>query len=223
MPGPYLISASILAADFSRLGEQIQEAETAGVDWIHVDVMDGHFVPNLTMGPVIVEACRKSTQLPLDVHLMVESPENLLTAFAQAGSTNITVHVETCTNLDQTVRTIHELGCKAGVVLKPSTPIGLVTPILPVIDLVLVLSVNPGYNGQPFMPEVLPKITALRHELDKFDHPIWLEVDGGININTLPLARDAGANVFVAATAIFHHPGGIASGINKLRSQLPGK
>jgi ribulose-phosphate 3-epimerase len=220
VPGSYLISASILAADFSRLGEQIQEAETAGVDWIHVDVMDGHFVPNLTMGPVIVEACRKSTRLPLDVHLMVESPENLLAAFAQAGSTNITVHVETCTNLDRTVRTIHGLGCNAGVVLKPSTPIDLVTPILPIIDLVLVLSVNPGYNGQRFMPEVLPKISALRIELDKIDHPIWLEVDGGINSATLPLVRNAGANVFVSAKAIFNHPDGIASGIQELRSRL---
>src|SRR4030066_1445174 len=157
MPSPYLISASILSADLSRLGEQIQEAETAGVDWIHVDVMDGHFVPNLTMGPVIVEACRKVTQLPLDVHLMVESPENLLAAFAHAGSNILSVHVETCPHLHRTVQNIHELGCKAGVVLNPATPVDLVLPILPMIDLVLVMSVNPGFSGQSFIPDVMPK------------------------------------------------------------------
>ena len=220
MSVPYKISASILAADFSRLGEQIHEAELAGVDWIHVDVMDGHFVPNLTMGPVIVKACRNISQLPLDVHLMVESPENFIDAFARAGSTILSIHVENNPRLEQTVQSIHDLGCKAGVVLKPATPVDLVFPFLHLVDLVLVLSVNPGYSGQTFLPEVLPKITALRHALDKIDHPIWLEVDGGINSNTLPLARDAGANVFVTATAIFNHPDGITSGIQLLRSQL---
>src|SRR4030042_6042728 len=151
MPVPYLISASILAADFSRVGEQIHEAEIAGADWIHLDVMDGHFVPNLTLGPVIVKACRKVTQLPLDVHLMVESPDNLLSAFADAGAPNLSVHVETCPNLHRTLQTIHQLGCKAGVVLKPATPLDLVLPILPVVDLVLVLSVDPGYSGQSFL------------------------------------------------------------------------
>jgi len=222
MPNSYLISASILSADFTRLGDQIHEAELAGTDWIHVDVMDGHFVPNLSMGPVIVEACRRVTQMPLDVHLMVESPEILLPAFAQAGATNLTVHVETCPHLHRTVQIIHELGCKAGVVLNPSTPASLVEPILPLVDLVLVLSVNPGYSGQTFLPEVLPKITTLRHELDKVNPHAWLEVDGGINADTLPLVRDAGANVFVAAHAIFDYPEGIPSGIKLLRSLLPG-
>src|SRR4030042_3807085 len=184
----YKISASILAADFSRLGEQIHEAELAGVDWIHVDVMDGHFVPNLTMGPVIVKACRNISQLPFDVHLMVESPENFIDAFARAGSTILSVHVENNPHLEETVQSIHDLGCKAGVVLKPATPVEMVFPILHLVDLVLVLSVNPGYSGQTFLPEVLPKISALRHALDKIDHPIWLEVDGGITSNTLPLA-----------------------------------
>jgi len=221
MPSSYLISASILSADFTRLGDQIREAERAGTDWIHVDVMDGHFVPNLSMGPVIVEACRRVTQLPLDVHLMVESPEILLPAFAQAGATNLTVHVETCPHLHHTIQTIHELGCKAGVVLNPSTPAYLVEPILPLVDLVLVLSVNPGYSGQNFLPEVLPKISTLRRELDKINPRAWLEVDGGINAETLPLVRDAGANVFVAAHAIFDYPQGIRSGIRLLRSLLP--
>jgi len=220
MPIPYLISASILASDFSRLGEQIHEAESAGADWIHVDVMDGHFVPNLTLGPVIVEACRKVTHLPLDVHLMVESPENLLAAFANAGSSILSVHVEACPHLPRTIQTIHNLGCKAGVVLNPATPADLVRPILPMVDLVLVLSVNPGYSGQSFLPEVLPKVSDLRRELGKINQPIWLEIDGGINASTLPLAREAGANVFVAANAIFKHPDGIASGIHQLLAQL---
>jgi ribulose-phosphate 3-epimerase len=217
----YKISASILAADFSRLGEQIHEAELAGVDWIHVDVMDGHFVPNLTMGPVIVKACRNISQLPLDIHLMVEAPENFVESFARAGSTILSVHVENNPHLEETVQSIHDLGCKAGVVLKPATPVEMVFPFLHLVDLVLVLSVNPGYSGQTFLPEVLPKISALRHALDKIGHPIWLEVDGGITSNTLPLARDAGANVFVTATAIFNHPDGISSGVQLLRSLLP--
>jgi len=220
MISPYIISASILGSDLSCLGEQIREAEMAGADWIHVDVMDGHFVPNLTFGPVIIEACRKVTQLPLDVHLMVESPENLLASFAGAGSTILTVHIETCPHLDRTIQIIHELGCKAGVVIKPSSPIDLIIPFLDLVDLVLVLTVNPGYAGQTFLPQVLPKISTLRLELDKIDHPIWLEVDGGINTVTLPLVRDAGANVFVSAKAIFNHPDGIASGIQELRSRL---
>lgn len=220
MPTPYFISASILASDFSRLGQQIHAAETAGADWIHVDVMDGHFVPNLTMGPVIVEACRKVTQLPLDVHLMVELPDNLLTAFVKAGASILSVHVEACTHLHQTIQTIHELGCKAGVVLNPSTREDLVLPVLTLVDLVLVMSVNPGYSGQPFLPEVLPKVSELRKEINKIDHPVWLEIDGGISPSTISMARHAGANVFVAANAIFKHPDGIAVGIQQLRTQL---
>jgi ribulose-phosphate 3-epimerase len=221
MPESFLISASILSSDFTRLGEQIQEAENAGANWIHVDVMDGHFVPNLTLGPVIVEACRKVTQLPLDVHLMIESPENLLAAFAHAGSTILSVHVETCPHLHRTIQAIHELGCKAGVVLNPATLVNLVEPVLPLVDLVLVMSVNPGFAGQSFLPEVLPKLSVLRHDLEDINHHAWLEIDGGINSNTLPLALEAGANVFVAANAIFNHPEGITSGIHLLRSKLP--
>jgi len=221
MPASYLISASILSSDFSQLGEQIHTAERAGADWIHVDVMDGQFVPNLTIGPVIVEACRKVTQLPLDVHLMIESPENLLAAFAHAGANILSVHVETCPHLHRTVQNIHELGCKAGVVLNPATPVDLVLPILPMIDLVLVMSVNPGFSGQSFIPEVLPKLSALRNELAKINHTAWLEIDGGVNADTLPLAIQSGANVFVAASAIFKHPQGITTGIQQLRAQFP--
>jgi ribulose-phosphate 3-epimerase len=222
MTAPYLLSASILSADFTQLGEQIQEAEKAGADWIHVDVMDGHFVPNLTMGPFIVEACRRVTQLPLDVHLMVESPDSMLDAFAQAGSSILTVHVETCPNLHHTLQTIRELGCKAGVVLNPATPVNLVEPVLHMVDLVLVLSVNPGFSGQSFLPEVLPKLSSLHRELEKINSNAYLEIDGGINSSTLPQALKAGANVFVAAHAIFDYPGGITAGIQQLRSHFPG-
>jgi ribulose-phosphate 3-epimerase len=152
---------------------------------------------------------------------MVESPDNLLPAFADAGASILSVHVETCPNLHRTLHFIHELGCKAGVVLKPATAVDLNRPILPLVDLVLVLSVNPGFFGQTFLPEVLLKITKIKLELDKMDHPVWLEVDGGINPDTLPLALEAGANVFVAATSIFKHPEGIAAGILQLRSTLP--
>lgn len=219
---PYLISASILSADFTRLGEQIQEAEKGGTNWIHVDVMDGHFVPNLSMGPFIVEACRRATALPLDVHLMIEKPENLLGDFARAGASNLTVHVETCPNLHRTLQTIRELGCKAGVVINPATPVALVEPVLHMVDLVLVLSVNPGYSGQTFLPEVLPKVTAIRNLLDKVNPIANLEIDGGINSSTLPKVIRAGANVFVAAHAIFDHPGGIAAGIQQLHALFPG-
>lgn len=218
---PYLLSASILSADFTRLGEQIKQAESAGTDWIHVDVMDGHFVPNLTMGPFIVEACHRVTSLPLDVHLMIETPENLLAEFARAGASNLTVHVETCPNLHRTLQTIRELGCKAGVVINPATPAGLVEPVLHMVDLVLVLSVNPGYSGQTFLPEVLPKVATIRHMLDQINPTAHLEIDGGINTDTLPQVIKAGANVFVAAHAIFDNPGGIASGIQQLRAVFP--
>ncbi len=221
MPVSYLISASILSADFTRLGEQIHEAEKAGTDWIHVDVMDSHFVPNLTMGPFIVEACRRVTQLPIDVHLMVEKPENLLEAYAKAGASNLTVHVETCPNLHRTLETIRELGCKAGVVINPATPVFLVEPVLHMVDLVLVLSVNPGYSGQTFIPEVLPKVTAIRRLLNKINPSVNLEIDGGINTKTIPMAIEAGANVFVAAHAIFDYPAGIAAGIQQLKAHFP--
>jgi ribulose-phosphate 3-epimerase len=217
MSNPILIATSILSADFTRLGDQIQAAQEAGADWIHVDVMDGHFVPNLTMGPFIVQACRRVTNLPLDVHLMVSEPQTFLEAFAKAGATHLTVHIETCPQLHRILQTIRELGCKPGVVLNPSTTASSLDPVLHLVDLVLVMSVNPGYSGQSFLPEVLPKVSLIRQRLNQLNPTAWLEIDGGINAQTLPLALKSGAQVFVAASAVFKHPHGIAAGIKELR------
>ena len=214
------IAPSILSADFARLGSQIAEAEAAGGDWIHVDVMDGRFVPNITMGPLVVEACRRATKLPLDVHLMIEEPERHLEAFAKAGATSITVHVETCPHLNRTIQQIHALGCKAGVTLNPSTPALALEPVLPLVDLVLVLTVNPGFSGQKFIPEVLPKIGQLRGMLNAVNPSARLEADGGLSSATLPDVQERGADVFVAGSFIFGHPQGIAGGIQALRHAI---
>lgn len=220
MPPKYLIAPSILSADFLNLGDALSACETAGADWIHVDVMDGHFVPNLTMGPFIVEHCRRATNLPLDVHLMIEQPERHLEAFAKAGASHITVHMETCPHLHRTLQQIKSLGCRAGVTLNPGTPAEAIEAVLPLADLVLVLSVNPGFSGQEFIPDVLPKIEHLRRKLDEIGSSAWLEVDGGLTPENLPRVRDAGANVFVSASAVFHHPQGVEAGIAALRKAL---
>ena len=217
---PYIIAPSILSADFTCLGEQIVEAEAAGADWIHVDVMDGHFVPNLTMGPFVVEACRRATRLPLDVHLMIEHPENLLEAFAKAGASHLIVHVETCPDLIGTLKTIKSFGCKAGVTLKPATPASDIGSALNLADQVLVMSVQPGYSGQEFMPETISKVIEIRHKLDEIHSKAWLEVDGGISVENISRVREAGADAFVAASAIFHHPDGIAAGVRSLRKVM---
>ena len=217
---PLIIAPSILSADFTRLGEQIAEAEAAGADWIHVDVMDGHFVPNLTMGPFIVAACRRVTNLPLDVHLMVEHPENLLEAFARAGASHLIVHVETCPQIARTISMIKSLGCRAGVTLNPATPARDLEPALALADLVLVLTVHPGYSGQAFMTEMVPKVAEVRNRLDEIKSSAWLETDGGLTVETIPMVRDAGANAFVSASAVFHHPSGIAAGIRSLRTAI---
>ncbi len=216
----YIISTSILSADFARLGEEIAAVESAGADWIHVDVMDGHFVPNITMGPFIVETCRRITKLPLDVHLMIENPERYLEAFAKAGASGLTVHVETCPNIMETLRQIKSLGCKAGAVLNPETPVGAIQPALPEADLVLVMSVHPGYSGQSFRPETIAKVAEIRKKLDALRSSAWLEVDGGIDVETLPKMKEAGATAFVAATAIFKDPEGPAAGVRSLRALL---
>jgi ribulose-phosphate 3-epimerase len=216
MAKKYVLSTSILSADFTRLGEQITAVQTAGADWLHVDVMDGHFVPNITMGPFIVQACRRATQLPLDVHLMIEQPERYLEAFAKAGASGLTVHVETCPDLSSTLRQIKSLGCTAGIVLNPPTPVREIEPFLAEADLVLVMSVNPGYSGQSFMPETIAKVAEVRKLLDALGSSAWLEVDGGIDVNTLPLMKDAGATAFVAATAVFKHPQGPGAGVKTL-------
>lgn len=220
MTKPYYISPSILSADFSQLGAQIAEAEKHGADWIHIDVMDGHFVPNLTMGPFIVAACKQVTDLPLDVHLMVEEPENLVEAFAQAGASHLTIHTEASPNLHRTLQTIWSLGCKPGVTLNPGTPGIAVKPVLHMVDIVLVMTVNPGYSGQTFLPDTLFKVKKIRSWLDEVNPSAVIQVDGGINAETLPLARDAGAQAFVAGNAVFKHPGGIGEGMKALREEL---
>jgi ribulose-phosphate 3-epimerase len=217
MTRDFLLAPSILSADFTRLGADLAACESAGADWIHVDVMDGHFVPNLTMGPVVVQACRRATSLPLDVHLMIEQPERLIEAFAKAGAAHITVHVETCPHLHRTLQQIKSLGCKAGVTLNPGTPASAIEPVLHLADLVLVLSVNPGFSGQAFLPEVLPKIRQLRGVLDALGSSARLEVDGGLTARTLPEVRAAGADTFVSGSFVFGHPQGIEAGIRELR------
>lgn len=220
MSDSYIISASILSADFSCLKDQIVEAEAAGVDWLHVDVMDGRFVPNLTMGAFIVKHCRRMTQLPLDVHLMVERPTHLLKDFADAGASLLSVHIENNPNVYRTLQNIRSLGCKAGVVLNPGTPASAVDSVLHLVDLVLVMSVNPGYAGQKFIPEVLPKACEIRRRLDEVNPSAVVEMDGGLTPETLPVAIDAGVQVFVSAYAIFKHPQGITAGVQALRESM---
>lgn len=217
---PHILAPSILSADFTRLGEQLQTCQAAGADWIHVDVMDGDFVPNITIGPLVVEACKRATHLPLDVHLMISQPERHLEAFARAGADRLTVHVETCPHLHRTLQQIASLGVKPGVTLNPSTPATALQHILPLVDLVLVMTVNPGFGGQRFIPQMLPKIAEIRRMLDALQSPAWLEVDGGISADTLASVRQAGATAFVAGNAVFNHPGGIVSGITALRQVI---
>ena len=216
----YLLSPSILSADFTQLGDQMKQAKDAGADWFHIDVMDGHFVPNLSMGPVLVNACQRATELPLDVHLMIEEPERYLDKFAAAGASSLTVHFETCPDMDKTQKMIHDLGCKAGITLNPGTSAETIQPFLKNVDLVLVMSVNPGFSGQSFLPEVLPKINQIRKMLDEINPEVLIEVDGGINPETIRQTYDQGARIFVAASAIFKHPQGIQAGIESLTEKL---
>ena len=214
----YAIAPSILSADFTRLREEMVACESAGADWLHIDVMDGHFVPNITMGPFIVEACRRVTELPLDVHLMIEKPERHLAAFARAGATRLNVHVETCPHLHDTLRQIKSLGCEAGIALSPETPVAAIEAVMSEADLILVLSVHPGFSGQEFIPETIAKVADIRKKLDAVRSPAWIEVDGGINVENVGKVKDAGATSFVAATAVFKHPRGTEAGIKALRA-----
>ena len=198
-----LIAPSILSADFSRLGDEVKAVERAGVDWIHIDVMDGHFVPNITIGPLVVEAVRRVTDLPLDVHLMVEDPGRYLEDFARAGSTSMTVQAEACVHLHRTIQAIKALDVKAGVALNPTTPFSTIEWILEDVDLVLIMSVNPGFGGQKFIPQTLQKIKDLKPVIGAKNPSVLIEVDGGINQETIRSAADAGADVFVAGSAIF--------------------
>jgi ribulose-phosphate 3-epimerase len=198
------IAPSILSADFSKLGEEIIAVEKGGADYIHVDVMDGHFVPNITIGPLIVEAIRPITKLPLDVHLMIENPDQYIEAFAKAGADFITVHVEACRHLHRTIQNIKSFGIKAGVVLNPATPVESIQHIIGDIDMVLLMSVNPGFGGQKFIPEVLPKIRKVKEMAEQKGLDIEIEIDGGVNSETAKLCMEAGANVLVAGSAIYN-------------------
>ena len=215
------IAPSILSADFADLGAAVAAAEAGGADYIHVDVMDGHFVPNITIGPPVVAAVRRVTRLPLDVHLMIEAPERYLADFAQAGANILTVHVETCPHLHRTVQQIRELGVKPGVTLNPGTSLMTLREILPFVDQVLVMTVNPGFGGQSYIDTMTAKIARLAEMISEGGFSVDIEVDGGIDASTAPDVVSAGARVLVAGTAVFGHPQGIAAGIAALRQAIP--
>lgn len=200
------IAPSILSADFSKLGDEIKDVEKGGADYIHVDVMDGHFVPNITIGPLIVEAARRATTLPLDVHLMIENPDLYIEEFAKAGADYLTVHVEACRHLHRTVHLIKSFGVKAGVVLNPATPVSSIEHVIEDVDLVLLMSVNPGFGGQKFIPGVLPKIREVKSLADRLGTEVEIEVDGGVNAETARLCIEAGATVLVAGSAVYNQP-----------------
>jgi ribulose-phosphate 3-epimerase len=213
------IAPSILSADFSRLGEEVRGVERAGADLIHVDVMDGHFVPNITIGPLVVTGLKKLTSLPLDVHLMIESPERYIEAFAQAGSTWITIHAEVCSHLNQVIKKISKLKVRPGVVLNPTTPLKTLYPILDEIDMVLLMSVNPGFGGQSFIPSTLKKIERLRKIIDQNHYPLEIEVDGGIKVENIREISRAGGDIFVLGTGIFKTKD-YGETIRKLRQEI---
>lgn len=198
------IAPSILSADFSKLGEEIQDVEQGGAEYIHVDVMDGHFVPNITIGPLIVQAIKPITNLPLDVHLMIENPDNHIKAFAEAGASIITVHQEACLHLHRTIQLIKSFNVKAGVVINPATPAYLLKEILPDVDLVLLMTVNPGFGGQSFISNVVPKIKQIAKWRSELGLSFEIEIDGGVNVDTAKTCVDAGADVLVAGSAVYN-------------------
>lgn len=216
------LAPSILSADFSRLGEQVEEVVKAGADYIHLDIMDGHFVPNISFGPIVVEAVRGLTKMPLDVHLMISKPENYVARFAGSGADIITVHVEACVHLHRTLQQIKDLKVKAGVAVNPATPLISIEEILPMVDLVLLMSVNPGFGGQKFIPESLGKIMALRKALDEKRLKAELEVDGGIGPENIAAIVKAGARVIVAGAAVFNNKESATRALLRLRKAAAG-
>jgi len=212
------IAPSILSADFARLSEDVQAVGEGGADWIHVDVMDGHFVPNITIGPLIVEAARRSTKLPLDVHLMIENPDRYLEDFVGAGADYVTVHQEACPHLHRTVQQIRKLGAKAGVAVNPATSLETVRDILPDLDLLLIMSVNPGFGGQSYIEASTAKLARARAMLDGIGSRAELEVDGGAGAGNVASIVGAGATVVVAGSAVYRHPDGAAAGVREIRA-----
>lgn len=213
------IAPSILAADFTRLGEHVREAEAGGAELLHLDVMDGQFVPNISFGPMVVEAVRRVTKLPLDVHLMIEKPERYLDVFAKAGATMINVHVETCPHLHRTIQQIKALNVKAGVAVNPHTPFEMIREILGDVDRVLVMTVNPGFGGQKLIHSTLPKVRQISEAIKQYKHEIEVGVDGGIDAQTIAEVRGYGADVFIAGSSVFGYAGGVAAGIKALRDK----
>jgi len=213
------LSASILSSDFGKLADEVQAVEQAGADWIHVDVMDGHFVPNITIGPEVVRAIRKATNLPLDVHLMIEKPERYLQAFVDAGADWLGVHVEACVHLHRTVQNIKELGIKATVALNPATSLAGLEYMLGDVDMVLLMTVNPGFGGQKFIPSVLPKISECRRLIDRMQAAVVLQVDGGVHRGTIDELVDAGVDIFVAGSAVFGN-GNYAANVQALKERM---
>lgn len=215
------IAPSILACDFSRLSDEIQAVEAGGADWIHIDVMDGHFVPNITIGPVVTKGARRVTDLPLDVHLMIEDPDRYLDAFAAAGSDLLTVHVEACRHLHRTLQRIRDLGMRPGVAINPATPLEAVREVIADIDLLVIMSVNPGFGGQSYIPSSQDKVRRARAMLEEVSSAAELEVDGGVDATNAAAVVAAGASVLVAGSAVYAHPQGAAAGVRAIRDAVP--
>jgi len=216
----FIISGSLLAGDFAHIADQIHLIEAAGVDWLHIDVLDGVFAPNITMGPAIVEACRKVTKMPIDVHLMIVCPERHIEAFQKAGANSLTVHLEGNTHIHRIIQNIHDLGCSAGLAINPGTPVSAAEAILSSVELVLIMSVNPGFSGQKFIPESTEKVAMVKEMIESHHWKTQIQIDGGINAETLPVTYKAGARNFVVGSALFNHPAGIAGGAEALRSSI---